>query len=212
MATGHRGSRQGRLAEVGGPWQESPGTQQTLPTPGFSRKQLESSRRTILLCASFPILPGNAHSRRTQRASGCLHREAQRRKTGRWCGLLSQVHTPSSSLLRNVRGRLLVYRAAMETLWLVTFRGSRVILLLSLLKSLPHTRSGECCKHHVEGKNSKTPRKLYGRLLYQKGNSYYSEFPSSISPGENLQTVRMGVGGEPHLKAGCRAAQMCFSV
>lgn len=67
MATGHRGSRQGRLAEVGGPWQESPGTQQTLPTPGFSRKQLESSRRTILLCTSFPILPGNAHSRRTQR-------------------------------------------------------------------------------------------------------------------------------------------------
>ena len=132
MATGHRGSRRGRLAEVGGPWQELPGTQQTLPTPGFSRKQLQSSRQTILLCASFPILPGDAHSHHTRRVCGSLHGRgsAQENRAMVWSPFPS-AYTKLVTAQKHA-GQLLVNRAAMETPWLVTFRGSRVILLLSL--------------------------------------------------------------------------------
>lgn len=56
-----------------------PGTQQTLPTPGFSRKQLDSCRPTILLCASFPTPPENTACVHGARGDVCTE-EAERRE------------------------------------------------------------------------------------------------------------------------------------
>lgn len=48
----------GPPGKVGRPWHKLPGTQQTLPMLGLSRKQLDSSRPTILLGESFHSPPG----------------------------------------------------------------------------------------------------------------------------------------------------------